>query len=172
MVAMTGIVAAFAVPVQAQQSPALVYNDNIREPAPIPPSEKGLETITAEPWFKVSDEGIQLEGPSFDRDGNLLFVEVFGGRVFRLTPDMKLTTIVPENKLASAGLGIHKDGRIFVAGLGNFKDTGSVFSVKPDGSDMETIVPAKDLSHPLIFSRAKMQLEVGILMRRVSYDES
>ncbi len=29
-----------------------------------------------------------------------------------------------------------------------------------------------DLSHPLIFSRAKMQLEVGILMRRVSYDES
>jgi len=31
---------------------------------------------------------------------------------------------------------------------------------------------ARDLSHPLIFSRAKMQLEVGILMRRVSYDES
>ena len=28
-----------------------------------------------------------------------------------------------------------------------------------------------NLSHPLIFSRAKMQLEVGILMRRVSYDE-
>ena len=28
------------------------------------------------------------------------------------------------------------------------------------------------LSHPLIFSRAKMQLEVGILMRRVSYDKS
>ena len=27
------------------------------------------------------------------------------------------------------------------------------------------------LSHPLIFSRTKMQLEVGILMRRVSYDE-
>jgi Mechanosensitive ion channel len=28
------------------------------------------------------------------------------------------------------------------------------------------------LRHPLIFSRAKMQPEVGILMRRVSYDES
>ena len=28
------------------------------------------------------------------------------------------------------------------------------------------------LSHPLIFSRVKMQLEVGVLMRRVSYDES
>ena len=31
---------------------------------------------------------------------------------------------------------------------------------------------AGTLSHPLIFSRAKMQLEVGILMRRVLYDES
>src|SRR5271166_7208792 len=97
-VAVTSIVAAAAVPAQAQQAPALVYNADIRGPAPIPPSEKGLQTITAEPWFKVSDKGIQLEGPSFDRDGNLLFVEVFGGRVFRLTPDMKLTTIVPENK--------------------------------------------------------------------------
>jgi hypothetical protein len=34
------------------------------------------------------------------------------------------------------------------------------------------LVVADSLSHPLIFSRAKMQLEVGILMRRVSYDES
>jgi hypothetical protein len=29
-----------------------------------------------------------------------------------------------------------------------------------------------DLSYPLIFSRAKMQLEVGISRRRLSYDES
>ena len=27
------------------------------------------------------------------------------------------------------------------------------------------------LSYPLIFSKAKMQLEVGALLRRVSYDE-
>ena len=155
MVAVTSIVAAAAVPVQAQQAPALVYNADIRGPAPIPPSEKVLQTITAEPWFKVSDKGIQLEGPSFDRDGNLLFVEVFGGRVFRLTPDMKLTTIMPENDRASAGLGIHKDGRIFVPGLGNFKDTGSVVSIKPDGSDMQVIVPPKDgyLVDDLVFDK-------------------
>ena len=117
MVAMTSVVAAaVAAPVEAQQNPALVYTDEIRAPAPIPPSEKGLQTIIAEPWYKVSDKGIQLEGASFDRDGNLFFVEVFGGRVFRLTPDMKLTTIMPENDRASAGLGIHKDGRIFVRG--------------------------------------------------------
>jgi hypothetical protein len=29
-----------------------------------------------------------------------------------------------------------------------------------------------ELSYPLIFSRAKMQLEVGISRRRLSYDES
>lgn len=38
-------------------APALQYKENIRGPAPIPPSEQALQTITAEPWFKVSDEG-------------------------------------------------------------------------------------------------------------------
>ncbi len=139
----------------AQQAPALVYTDDIRAPNPIPQSEKGLQTITAEPWFKVSDKGLQLEGASFDRDGNLIFVEVFGGSVFRLSPDMKLTTIMPANDRASAGLGIHKDGRIFVAGLGDFVSTGTVVSIKPDGSDMQTIVPKTDgyLVDDLVFDK-------------------
>ena len=145
LVAMTSIVAATAAaPVLADQAPTLVYNADTRQPAPIPLSEKGLPTITAEPWFKVSDKGLQLEGASFDRDGNLIFVEVFGGSIFKLSPDMKLTTIMPANDRASAGLGIHKDGRIFVAGLGDFKSTGSVVSIKPDGSDMQFIVPKTD----------------------------
>ncbi len=118
----------------------LSYPGGVNEPAPVPPSEKTLQTVVAEPYFKVSDKGLQLEGASFDRNGNLLFVEVFGGRVFSLSPDKKLTTVVQENKLGSAGLGIHKDGRIFIAGLGNFKDTGSVVAVNPDGSNMQTIV--------------------------------
>lgn len=121
--------------------PELKYDAQNRGPAPIPPSERGLQTTVAQSYFKVSEEGLQLEGPSFDRDGNLIFVEVFGGRVFKLTPDKKLTTIVGENKLAPAGLAIHKDGRIFLAGLGNFKDSGSLVAVKPDGSGMETIIP-------------------------------
>lgn len=139
------LAASLATGAHAQQgggaAPALAYDAQTRGPAPIPPSERGLQTVVAQPWFKVSEEGLQLEGPSFDRDGNLLFVEVFGGRVFRLTPDQKLSTVVSENKLGSAGLAIHKDGRIFIAGLGNFKDTGSVVAVRPDGSGMQTIVP-------------------------------
>ncbi len=156
MVVATSLVAAMAMPVLAQPTPTLVYNNSTLGPAPIPLQEKALQTITAEPWFKVSDKGIQLEGASFDRDGNLLFVEVFGGRVFKLSPDMKLTTIMPENDRASAGIGIHKDGRIFVPGLGNFKDTGSVVSINPDGSDLKVIVPASDgyLCDDLIFDKA------------------
>jgi hypothetical protein len=36
----------------------------------------------------------------------------------------------------------------------------------------ETTDDLLDLSYPLIFSRAKMQLEVGASLRRLSYDES
>jgi lactonase len=59
---------------------ALVYDSQTRGPIPIPPSERGLQTVVAEPWFKVSDEGLVLEGPAFERDGHLLFCDVFGGR--------------------------------------------------------------------------------------------
>jgi hypothetical protein len=27
------------------------------------------QAVVAEPWFKVSDEGLVVEGPAFDRDG-------------------------------------------------------------------------------------------------------
>ncbi len=37
--------------------------------------------------------------------------------------------------------------------------------------DLERDLSAYRLSHPLIFSGAKMQPEVGVMMRRVSHDE-
>jgi lactonase len=120
----------------------LAYRQDIQGPFPIPPSERGLQTVIAEPYFQVSDKGLQLEAASFDRQGNLLFVDVFGGTIFRLTPDRRLSTVLPANDLGCAGIGIHKDGRIFVAGLGNFVDTGSIFWIRPDGSARTTIVPA------------------------------
>ena len=45
----------------AAGAPALEYTAEMRGPAPIPPAEQGLQTITATPWFKVSDDGLQLE---------------------------------------------------------------------------------------------------------------
>src|SRR4051812_4896661 len=65
---------------------ALTYDAQTRGPAPIPPSERSLQTVVAEPWFKVSDAGIVLEGPAFERNGNLVFCDVSGQRVLRLTP--------------------------------------------------------------------------------------
>jgi lactonase len=124
-------------------------------PFAIPVSERALHTIVAEPYFQVSDKGLQLEGASFDRQGDLLFVDVFGGTIFRLTTGKKLSTVLAPNERGSAGIAIHKDGRLFVAGLGNFVDTGSVFWINPDGSQLTTIIPtsAGYLADDLVLDR-------------------
>src|SRR4051794_6451111 len=120
---------------------ALSYDAQTRGPVPIPSSERGLQTVVAEPWFKVSDEGLVLEGPTFDRDGNLLFCDVSGRRVLRLTPDKRLSTVVSLDKLGPGGLGVHKDGRVFIAAMDLAKGMGSIVAVEPDGSGMRTVVP-------------------------------
>ena len=98
----------------------LSYTGATRGLAPIPACEQGLPTATAEAFFKVSDASIALEGPAFDRQGNLLFVDIYGGRVLRLSPDRVLTTLYQDAALQPAGIAVHRDGRIFVAAVGNF----------------------------------------------------
>lgn len=122
--------------------PALVYDAQASGEVPIPPAERALQTITAVPWFKVSDQRLQLEGPAFDRQGNLWMVDVFNGRVLKLDPQHNLHVVFEKKGLNPAGLAIHKDGRIFVAGLGDFVDQGEIIAFKPDGSQVQTIVPA------------------------------
>ena len=41
---------------------ALTYDGPTRGPVPIPPSERGLQTVIADPWFQVSKEGIDTRG--------------------------------------------------------------------------------------------------------------
>ena len=94
--------------------------------SPIPPAEKSLPTITAKEWFKVSDEGMQLEGPVFTPNGDLIFCEVFEGRIFRLTPEGELSEVLGKNELRPAGIESDKEGNLYVAELGNFDDEGSV----------------------------------------------
>lgn len=128
----------------AQQSSAglaLAYDSHTRGPVPIPPSERTLQTVVAERWFKVSDEGIVLEGACFDRNCNLLFVDVYGGRILRLTPDKQLSTVFSDKLLGPGGLAIHKDKRIFIAAVGDLKGPGSIVAIGPDGSGRQTIVP-------------------------------
>lgn len=122
-------------------TPALVYKGDSMNHVPVLVGEKGLQTITAEPYLQVSDKSMQLEGLIFDKESNLYFVEVFKGQVLKMTPGKKLTTVLGPNKLSPAAIKIHKDGRLFLCCLGDFKDKGSVVAMQPDGSNVEVIVP-------------------------------
>jgi gluconolactonase len=55
-----------------------------------------------------------LEGPSFDRDGNLYVVDIYGGRVYRISPAGKWQMVIEYDGQPN-GLKIHRDGRIFLA---------------------------------------------------------
>jgi lactonase len=135
------VLAGLAVPTEAAEPTDRLDHDAMtRGPVPLPPAERGLQTAVARAWFKVSDEGLALEGPSFDRAGDLLFADAGTGRIFRLTGTRQLSTVVPANGLNLGGLAVHRDGRIFAAGTGGLR-RGSIVSVRPDGSDMRTIVP-------------------------------
>lgn len=54
-----------------------------------------------------------LEGPSFDRAGNLYVTDIPFGRVFRIDPAGEWTLITEYDGWPN-GLKIHKDGRIFI----------------------------------------------------------
>jgi gluconolactonase len=73
-------------------------------------------------WITVNRGGRPtpsfLEGPSFDRAGNLYVVDVPHGRIFRVSPD-GLFSVVAEYDGEPNGLKIHRDGRIFVTDYKN-----------------------------------------------------
>jgi len=121
--------------------PALVYPDSGQPLHILPLAERTLPTITAQRWATVSTKGLQLEGPAFDREGNLLLVEVLSGKIFKLGPDGSSNVLVEQNMRGSAGIAIHKDGRLFVAGLGNYRDTGNLTTYHPDGRPDRQIIP-------------------------------
>ena len=55
-----------------------------------------------------------LEGPSFDRDGNLYVVDIPFGRIFRISPRLEWTLVAQYDGWPN-GLAIHKDGGIWIA---------------------------------------------------------
>ena len=55
-----------------------------------------------------------LEGPCFDRAGNLYVTDIPYGRIMRVSPDAEWA-VVAEYDGWPNGLAIHKDGRIFIA---------------------------------------------------------
>jgi gluconolactonase len=59
-----------------------------------------------------------LEGPSFDRDGNLYFTDIPFGRIFRASPGGQVE-LVAEYDGEPNGLKIRADGRIFITDYRN-----------------------------------------------------
>lgn len=69
-------------------------------------------------WLRAQHPGRPvrafLEGPSFDRDGNLYCVDIAYGRILRVSPAGEWA-VVAEYDGEPNGLKVHKDGRLFVA---------------------------------------------------------
>ncbi|WHO82634.1 SMP-30/gluconolactonase/LRE family protein [Rhizobium leguminosarum] len=133
----------------------LGYDALTRGPVPIPPSERGLQTVTAEVWFNVPGNGPVLEGAAFDPSGHLLFCNVANGDVLRLTTDRKLSTILHLESFGPGGLAIHNQ-EIFIAAMDQSRKVGMIASVRLDGTGLRTIVGAEAgfMPNDLVFDHA------------------
>jgi hypothetical protein len=83
-----------------EPAPRLSCDERNRGQAPIPSSERSLQTIVARPWLRVSNEGLELEGPAFDGEGHLLFLETYGGS--SISPKINLINIQSAPDLRAA----------------------------------------------------------------------
>lgn len=89
-------------------------------------------------WLKLQRRGENLhsflEGPSFDRAGNLYVVDVPFGRIFRISPD-GIFDIVVEYDGEPNGLKVHQDGRIFIADHKN-----GILTLDPGSGALSSVV--------------------------------
>ena len=68
--------------------------------------------------FHGNDAPTFLEGPSFDRDGNLYVVDIPWGRIFKIDPKGEVS-VAAEYDGEPNGLKFHRDGRAFIADYKN-----------------------------------------------------
>jgi len=92
------------------------------------------ETAFSRDIFHGQKVGSFLEGPSFDRQGNLLMVDIAHGRILRLSPE-KRWSVATQYEGHPNGLKVHADGRIFVADRHN-----GVMVVDPVNGKVETFL--------------------------------
>jgi gluconolactonase len=79
---------------------------------------KQFRTKARTRWSDPNRQGAEvdsfLEGPAFDRAGNLYFVDIPFGRVFRISTRGEWDLVVQYDGWPN-GLKLHKDGRLFIA---------------------------------------------------------
>ncbi len=104
-------------------------SEGSKSAVPLPPALENLRQIQADVWVQVDAGEAFLEGPAFDRQGNLYVSSIFDNRIIKITPDKKITTVFQQDGLMPDGIAIHKDGRLFLACL-----SGKLAVINPDGS--------------------------------------
>lgn len=95
---------------------------------------KGVSTA----WADANRPGVPtdsfLEGPSFDRHGNLYVVDIPFGRIFRIAPDRQWSLVIAYDGWPN-GLKIAPDGRILVADYKN-----GIMELDPDTGTIRTLL--------------------------------
>jgi lactonase len=104
---------------------------------PLPPDLIGLPEIEAEPWFQVdANPDLLLEGPAFDREGNLFVTSPPAGIVFKINSKKSKRVIFENQKITVDGAAFHHDGRLFIVCI-----TGEVLILDPKGYKASFIYP-------------------------------
>jgi gluconolactonase len=89
-------------------------------------------------WSDPNRQGAEvecfLEGPSFDREGNLWCVDIPFGRIFRIDPKGEWELALQYEGWPN-GLKIHKDGRIFICDY-----TKGLLVLDPKTAKLETVL--------------------------------
>lgn len=114
------------VPIASRADPALYPMPNLDYKYTTPQSQRGVDSQTGTPGRtlglepicndcqleKFTDECVgRLEGPSFDRDGNLWMVSPATSSIFRVTPDGHCEVVAQTP--APNGTRFSSDGRLF-----------------------------------------------------------
>lgn len=89
-------------------------------------------------WSDPNRQGAEvecfLEGPSFDREGNLWIVDIPFGRIFRISPNKEWELVIQYNGWPN-GLKFHRDGRAFIT---DYK--AGLLALDPKTGKLETIL--------------------------------
>ncbi|MBN1956718.1 MAG: SMP-30/gluconolactonase/LRE family protein [Desulfuromonadales bacterium] len=87
-------------------------------------------------WSRFNRTGVDsfLEGPSFDKQGNLYVVDIPFGRIFKISPQGEFSLICEYDGWPN-GLKIHEDGRIFIADYKN-----GIMLLNPETGDIRPVL--------------------------------
>ena len=135
---------------------SLQIHDDTYDQSPMPIGESALPSRLAHTFKLVTPTSTVLEGASFDRAENLVFSDVKGRRLLRMSPEGEVVTITHFSDGNPGGTAIRPNGEVYVALISDQYTRGSVVAVSPDGSDHRVIISPERgfVPNDLVFDEA------------------